>query len=477
MAYLHGIRVEEQATQVSSPVTTTTGVTVAFGTAPVNLAEDPDNATNTLFFCETFAEAKAALGYSEDYESYPLCQVMDSFFKAHAVGPVVFCNVLDPTEHIKSYSESIDVISGQATGTTAGVILSTITVSGMTLDTDYTVEFNDDGYPVFTLADSSTAGPLTVTGSALDPTAVTYSDVIGAYDSDTGVETGIELVRQVYPKFSRFPGLLIAPGFSQIPAVAAALAAKCTDINGRFRCECLIDIDTEAYTKYTDVEAAKDELGVTSEHAILLWPMVQYSDKIMAYSSMLAAFMTKQDYENDNVPGLYPSNKKLGISAAVLSDGTEVYLDETQANELNAIGVVTIINWEGLKCWGNNTAAYPDNTDPKDRWIGCRRFFSWHANSFIVNYNKKVDDPTNYRLIQSLVDSENIRGNALVSEGKCAGMVLEYRKEDNPIENIIDGTVVFRQRIAPWTPAEYILNMLEFDVDMIETALGGGDEE
>ena len=50
---------------------------------------------------------------------------------------------------------------------------------------------------------------------------------------------------------------------------------------------------------------------------------------------------------------------------------------------------------------------------------------------------------------------------------------MEYRREDNPIGNVIDGKIKFRQYLAPYTPAEDILNVLEFDPSMIEAALGG----
>lgn len=84
-----------------------------------------------------------------------------------------------------------------------------------------------------------------------------------------------------------------------------------------------------------------------------------------------------------------------------------------------------------------------------------------------------MDDPANYRLIESIVDSENVRGNSLVSQGKCAGAKTVYNREDNPTGNVINGTIVFKQYIAPYTPAEYILDVLEFDPTMLEAALGG----
>ena len=477
MAYNHGIRIQENPTSVAAPITNESGVPVVFGTAPVNMAADPAAAVNKPILCNTFAEAQAALGYSDDYASYTLCQAMDAFFKAFGIAPVVFVNVLDPATHKAEYTEELTVAAGQAKTTKKGVILSGLTVSNgdaaLTADTDYTTEFDADGTLVITvLADGVTT--LNVSGYQLDATAVKAADIIGSVNAETGIETGMELVRQVYPTFNLVPNLLLAPGWSSTPEVGISLAAKCQGINGVFSCECVVDLDTTTVTKYTDVAKAKTEAGYdVFKHMICVWPKVKYSGKIFDYSAFYAAVCLYTDANNDSVPSLPLSNKPLGISATVLADGTEVVLDTIQTNVLNAVGVVTAVNANGFKTWGNNTAAYPAITDPKDRWINCRRFFSWWGNSFITTYFEKVDNPANYRLIESIVDSENVRGNSLVSQGKCAGIKMTYNEADNPIENVVDGRIVFRQYLAPYTPAEDILNILEFDVTMIQAALGG----
>lgn len=477
MAYMHGVRIQENPTSVSTPVSLETGAHVIFGTAPVNMAADPANATNKLFLCRTFDEAKAAVGYSADYKNYTLCQAMDAYFKAFGVGPIVICNVLDPATHKAEYTETLTVVSGQAVSEVEGVLLDGLTVTGgdtsMTLDTDYTLEFDGEGHLVVTVIKEGVAS-ITLTGNKLDPSKVTAEDIIGSYDAETGKETGIELVRKVYPVLGIEPGLLLAPGWSRNAAVGLALAEKCEEINGAFKCECVVDLDSTAVKKYSDVEAAKEAAGYVSTHMVVLWPMVKCLGKVMAYSAAYGALVAHTDYHNGNIPSLSPSNHVLKITATVLADGTEVNLDFPQANELNGIGVVTALNMNGIfRSWGNNTAAYPAVTDPKDRWICCRRFFSWWGNSFIKTYLEKVDDPANYRLIESIVDSENVRGNSLVSQGKCAGIKMEYNKTDNPIESVMNGKIVFRQKLAPYTPAEDILNVLEFDPTMIEAALGG----
>lgn len=484
MAYQHGIDIKENATSISAPITGTAGLQVVFGTAPVNLLADPYAAVNKLILAYSLADAVAGLGYSTDYESYTLCQSMDANFRLFGIAPVIFCNVLDPKKHKTAQGETeCELSGGQATLKVTGMLLDTLVVKAG--DTkinkeNYIASFDDNGYVVITLTaagqTSIATGKIKISGDRIDPTAVTETDIIGGYNAATGEETGIELVRQVYPKFNMTPGLLLAPGWSHNALVAATLAAKCNEINGVFTCECLIDISTENARKYADVSAEKENIACISKHAILCWPMVKALDKVFYYSAVLAALISYTDASNDDVPNISPSNIKMPVSGAVLNDGTEVLLDQTQANDLNAIGVVTALNSNGWRSWGNNTACYPDNTDPKDRWIACRRFFSWHGNSFILSYFDRVDNPANYRLIENLVDDENIRGNSLVSQGKAAGMRIEYKAAENPVDQVLDGKIKFHQYLAPYTPAEFIENTLEFDPSMLETALAGGEE-
>ena len=179
------------------------------------------------------------------------------------------------------------------------------------------------------------------------------------------------------------------------------------------------------------------------------------------------------DGENNDVPKKSPSNELLNISAAVLADGTEVLLDTSQAELVNSYGIVTAINDNGWRAWGNNTAAYPGTTDPKDRWIACRRMMSWYRNHFILTFKEKVDDPTDSRLVEAIVDSENLYLNSLTQTGDIAGGVIKFSEEENPTESILDGNIIFRTRIAFWVPAEYILNKIEFDPTILQSALGG----
>lgn len=484
MAYQHGVRVLEQATGVVAPIEGTAGLQVVFGTAPVNLAADPYAVTNKPVIAYSWSEAVSQLGYSKDYAKYTLCESMYASFKLLGVAPVIFVNVLDPKVHKKdNEAATVKVENLQAVVEVPGILLDTVKVSvsggdDLTVDTDYILGFNDDGHLVITLLASGTgaaATDLSVQSTSIDPTAVDADDIIGA--SATGEEKGLEVLRQVYPKTGMTPGLIIAPGWSQNPDVGIVLAAKCEEINGYFTCEGFVDIDSseDGCTAYTDLKEAKEDAGITSPHIIALWPCVAVGSQIFHYSAVMAALTAYIDANNDDVPSLSPSNKLVGITGTVLEDGTEVVLDQVQANTVNSFGITTAINVNGWRTWGNNTAAYPATTDPKDRWFCCRRFFSWWGNSFILTYFQKVDDPMNTRLIESVVDSENIRGNAYVSAGKCAAAYIEYNEAENPVTDILNGKITFHQHLAPYVPAEDILNILEFDTDALQSALIGGE--
>lgn len=485
MAYNHGVRVQEQATSLVAPITGTAGLQVVIGTAPVNLAAEPYKATNVPIIAYSFKEAVEQLGYSDDFKNYTLCQSMDATFRVFNVAPIIFINVLDPAKHKKANDEqTVKVESMQATVALKGILADTVEVTAastkLTAGTDYITTFDDDGNLVISLiagGKGASATELKVTSTSIAPEKVKETDIIGGYNASTGVESGMELIRHIFPKFNMTPGLLLAPGWSHKPNVGVVLAAKCEEINGLFTCECLLDIDStsDGATKYTECYEWKSKNGYTNKHAYLAWPQAKIGTKQYAFSAILGALTAYTDANNDDVPNLSPSNKLISLTGLVLDDGTEVVLDQMQANTLNGQGIATAINMGGWRSWGNNTACYPANTDPKDRWFCCRRFFSWWGNSFILTYFQKVDDPANYRLIESIVDSENIRGNSYASQGKCAGAEIEFNEDENPVTDILNGKIQFHQKLAPYTPAEDILNVLEFDPDMLTAALTGGE--
>ena len=480
MAYRHGIYVSEQETSLVAPLNGTAGLQVVVGTAPVHLLANPESAINTPILVYSKAEAVAALGYSDEFESYTLCEAVAASFSVVNTAPMVLINVLDPAKHASELeTRTLQINSGVAVLEEKGVLLGSLLVKSSEIELraeeDYTAAYNADGTLSIAILEGGAADGatnLTISGSKVDPGKVTAADIVGGVDTATGAESGLEVVRQVYPKFGMTPGILTAPRFSADASVSAALQAKTKEINGVFKCVCIADVDSGAdgARKYADVKEQKERQALTDPNAYGVWGYGKVGNVVYSGSALASALTSYTDAANDDIPA-NPSNKTISISAMCLADGTEVLLDQDQANVVNGYGVATWLNMNGFRLWGNRTCAYPGNTDPKDSFFACRRYMSWRANSFIQTYFQKVDSPLNKRLIEAIVDSENVRGNGYVAMGVAARDEITYNEEDNPVTDLMNGKITFHQYMTPYTPAEDIEDVIEFDPDALVSAL------
>ena len=475
--YKHRIETSESENQIITPAEALSGLQVVIGTAPINKADDPASLVNVPIMANSAAEAKEIFGYSDDFESYTLCPSMD-LMEDLGISPVVFVNVLDPTKHKKENSEkSISVTNLKAVYDVADVILSTMVVKNdtatLTNGSDYIVDYEGQ-YPVITLLSSGTAAEATslkVTSQSIDPSTVTKTDIVGGYNIETGEASGIECVRDVFSETNNVPGIIIAPGWSQDKDVAAALQLKTEDLNSAFQLITAIDIDTTKAKSYAAAKTQKDAQGIDDDDAVALWPMVVYKGKTVYYSAVWAAMAALCDADHGDIPYKSPSNETpVPITGTCLKDGTRVRIDLEQAEFLNGDGIITIINFNGWRTWGNNTAAYPEVTTMKDRWVACKRMMNWYRNRLVLEYLDRVDEPNNPRQVENLVDSENLYLNGLVGAGTIAGGTVSYDQEANPIEDVLEGWQTFDVALAFWPPNEYILFRVRFNADLIRAS-------
>lgn len=476
MSYEHGMSIIESPTSVQSPVESLAGLPIVVGTAPINLATD-QSYVNKPLLARSFQEAKSALGYSSDWANYTLCEFMKSHFELYAVSPVVFINVLDPAVHKTEVAAAdVNLVGGKYTINQLGVVLSTLVVKNdggsitYVKDTSYTAEFDDTGKVVITRISGgeivSDTAALELTYDYLNPGAVDADDIIGGVDG-SGNYTGLELINKVFPEFRLVPGLILAPKWSKTSTVAAVMKAKAGNVNGIFKAMAIVDVDaSEAGADvYTEVAALKETNLLTDPLQIVCWPKVKNGNDTFHLSTHLAGVICQTDALNDGIPFVSPSNKSLRASAVVIDAGGEIWLDIGQANVLNGEGVVTPLNLgSGLKVWGNRTGAYPDNTDIKDNYIPIRRMFNWIANTIVLTYFESVDSPIARRRIDSIVDGINIWLNGLTAREALLGGRVEFRAEDNPTADLLDGKVKFKLYLTPPTPMEILVFDLEYDV-------------
>ncbi|KYD24614.1 phage tail sheath family protein [Parageobacillus toebii] len=479
MAYRHGISISERSTSVKSPVQVLSALTVAVGTAPIHLATETVS-INKPVLAMSFDEAVRKLGYSSNYSNFTLCEVMDTHFKLYNVSPVVFINVLDPSKHKTDVTnQSISVQNKKAIINQEGVLLNTLAVkltsggNNLAKDIDYTATYDDTGKVVISAVDggaiSASTTSLVVSYSYLDPSKVTDSDIIGGYDASTGKSTGLELLNSVFPTLQMVPCILIAPKFSKKTAVAAVMKAKVKNINGVFKAKAYIDIDTSIANVYTKAVEYKNTNSLVDEYASIFWGDIKLGDKIYNFSSHAAAVTAQTDEKNDGIPFVSPSNKTL-VMDTLLANGQEVSLGQDQAAYLNENGIITALNFiGGWRLWGNRTSVYPANTDVKDSFIPVRRMFNWVENTLVLSFWVNVDDPTNNRLIDEFIDSANVWMNGLAAVGAMLGGRVEFRQEENPVTDLLNGKVKLHLFMASPPPAEDIEWVVEFDVSYLNS--------
>ena len=478
MAYKHGVYVSEVPTSIIPPVRTTAGLPFVVGTAPINLSDKTN--VNKPVLCYSYQEAVEAFGYSDDWGNYTLCEFIYSHFALFNVAPVVLVNVLDPTVHKGSVDKEEHTFAADAPAVTLskqGVLLDSVVVKsedGTTtyvLDTDYTVGFDEDGNAVITRLEGGAIGevsPIEATYDYIDPTMVDSDDIIGGVDTITGNYEGLELLDKVFPTFGLVPGMVLAPGWSHDPEVAAVMTAKASNINAHFKCIALVDVPEEV-EKYSDVSEWKNQNNFIYERQVVCWPKIKLGTKEFHLSTQLAGVMCKVDSQNDDVPYVSPSNKSIQANGAV-ANGKEVALGPEQAAYLNGQGVVTALNFiGGWRAWGNRTGAYPSMTDVKDTFIPIRRMFDWIGNTLVLTFWQKVDYPITRRLVETIVDSANIWLNGLAARQFILGGRVEFNRDENPTTDLIDGIIRFHVYVTPPAPAREIDFIVEYDPQYLET--------
>ena len=484
MAYKHNIGTNRDTAMPVDTAVSGFGIQVVVGTAPVNLLDDPSSAVNTPILVNSRAEAKALIGESTDFANYTLMQSVYASFRKFTVAPLVLINVLDPAVHKAAVASAAKTLTnGKVTIEDKGALLASVVVKATAegdpcvVDTDYVTDFDADGNLVIAATpDGAIASATTiyVAYTKIDPTAVTASDIIGG-TSSSGVRKGIDVIDIVYNKLKVIPSMILAPQFSATATVAAALETKAELIGSLFNSHAIVDIETTTTKTWTQVEAAKQALGVSTRWATAVWPKANMDGNIIAGSAVIGALLQSRCIANNDVPCDSQDNKDAKINAAVLADGTELQMILEDANDyVVAKGVVTFLYYGGWKAWGSNCCAYPASTEPNNRFTKCVLMNNYLENRFKAEYLTHIGNNGNRKEMESIVTNYNMDLNALVPD-KLAGAEVLFLREDNPDSEIIEGHWKFRTRYADYLPTEYIENDFTWDSSILTEALFGGE--
>lgn len=474
MPYKHGIYGEQVPTTDTLPPSGVATLPVYIGTAPVHQLSDPAVAVNVPIIVNSYEDAKAKIGYSDDWETFTLCESVYAHFKnrIQSMGPIVLINVMDPLVHVTADTASVAITNG------VGYLdeptpLDSIEIALKVKGTDYTVEHTTDGRVKFT-ALTTLDNPSTVTFDRMDVTKVLDADIIGG--NINGDRTGLSVVELVYQTFNQIPTIIASPGWSQIKEIKEAMVTVSQQINGHWDALVVADLNSQTTLTISDAIAWKETNGYTDIGLKVGWPKGQSAGKIFCTSTITVVRMQQTDYANDNVPFVSPSNKQVDITSPVLADGTKITFDETEANELNKHGITTFAfrsgNWV---LWGPHCANYEygADIDPKNVFDSSIRMMRYLTNSFQARYMSDIDGPLNRSVVDTILNDAGTWLNSLIADGKMLYGQIEFTETSNPTSSIVEGDFQFDVLTTTTPVAKSLTFSVQYTTTGVSTLFGG----
>lgn len=448
MTYKHGTYQGEVASDIALPVNLDYGYFIV-GTAPIHKVEKGKRTVNEVKRIGNYAEALEYFGGIEDLD-FSISQAIKSAFVLYGVAPLFVVNILDLERHksdILKRMDNLTLKNGKVLVENHKIITDTLVVkkSGGTVIADATYVWTEKGLEIYAKSDSG--NEIDIEFYEVDITKVTKTEAIGGYNTETMKRTGLELLDDVFNRYSELPAFVDVPDFSHNSDVAAIMETKAKNINGgMFEATPLINAPTTK--RYDEIPLWKDENNILDEDQVILYGNIGLGGESYFQSIHYAHLSMLVDGQNGGVPSQSPSNYKYKMDSLLIKNSEdkwqELTLDkETQANFLNKNGIITAINFKGWRCWGSETALNPLATDPKDKFIYSRRMFKFIGNELVISYFNKVDQKLTFKLAETITKSINLRLSALVATGHFIEAKAELSKEDNDVINVINGDITW----------------------------------
>ena len=444
MGYKHGVQANhiQYSTRVSDNLNGRF-VPVYIGTLPVHTVSGGANLVNTPILLSDFTQAVRTVGYSDDWATYTLCEAIHTHLALYGTGPICVINVFDPSEAEIRSAKSITVTAQNNVIILAqkgNVDIDSVSVDGIEAG-KYTVsyDYNYDTLTIKGVAEDVLKGEVTVKYTEVDASKVTNDMVIGGDDGD-GTVTGIYLVKRVYQDTRLIPSRILAPGFSHVPTVRAAMLKMSAKVNNHFDAFIYTDIPlTQQVSDETkdimpsDVASWKSENSYNADNEKTHWPMWAGNDGHNYHLSVLSvATLQLLESATDGIPYQTCSNNRIRIGGKLFyGTGRKLSLDEESVNNLlNANGIVSAIFHGGdWVLWGPHTASYTqDNADSSNVSETNLAMMYYITNDFQVRRAQDIDKPMSKNRLDQIVAEEQAFLDKLGPTGIGALLYGEARK-------------------------------------------------
>lgn len=451
MQFRHGLRTNEIDSGEKSYFSAKAPI-VVLGAAPINMGDL--NCINQPVLIQNTSEATKYFGGVNKIEGFNISEVLYSAFQLFGVAPVICINVLDPKKHSAVETiRSIPVKNGVAKIEKVGIIPTEMQLKKDGTEeaiesTTYETSFDSKGNLEIYFEDSEITS-IDGTVKYLKPSLVTPEDIIGRVDIKTLKKEGLELIDDIFTKYSVIPGIGIAPGYTHNNELRTIMNTKFQAINGG-KWKSIIVADIPETIEYGDAIKWKKDNNAIDPEQLLCYGIGVLGSNYLHFSTIVACELLRGDAENGGVPCDSPSNKSAKVSKIVYKDEEGNYqdlnLDERQAELLNENGIITAIQTSnGFMIWGNRTSAFQPGgtTEKKDIWIHAKRMIQYICNTIAMNNQNEVDKRMSKTRVIAIRDNINRWLADLKSQEKISGARVEFREIDNPGEKVANGSFVW----------------------------------
>lgn len=465
----HGVFVTQAASVAAMPATRTSGIPFVFGSAPIQSAAHPAP-VNMPVLVRSFSEFRDKFGYSDDWNTYNICEMAYSHFAVYGCAPLIVVCALDPANMNESVAAAdINVVAHRAELPLEAIDNANLVIkqqggsgSAYVKGTDYALAYDYDAGKLYVsvLPDGAAyaATKLNIAYKKVKPSLVTTQALKTALDAIEYCATSIGLV----------PDMIVCPYYSSTATIGKAMAEKAKRVNGLFRCVALIDIESNTVTTVAGAIARKASDGIAEPKAFGCWPKVQYGDRIFCRSTALAGVTALTDSENGGYPNASASNRPIKCDANVLDDGTEIYMTNDDAEALNDAGIITGLNFlGGFKMWGSHTEAYPDSDKPEEIFTSVVRMMNYLNNEIVRMLWDYIDQPLTTRVLDNIMNKLNVWLNGLVGIGALTSAKAALADPASAEDDLRNGIINIALCAVPPTPLQEINVVLSYGTDFL----------
>ncbi|WP_108945625.1 phage tail sheath family protein [Shewanella halifaxensis] len=289
----------------------------------------------------------------------------------------------------------------------------------------------------------------------------------------------LPLIRTTQAKFGFMPKIWLAPNILHRPGAAALAASAISKARGTWIAE------PPAGSTEEEAKAFKDAISNQRVQVLYPRPIVVKEDGSTdldwgapSYAGLIVQMdknMTGETMET----GYWCSPSNFVMPDVV---GTEFDFEyfpndpDCAVNQLNAQGLVTFINFNGIRVFGNRNSSYPAKSD-------VMTFISWRRTMDVIE--ESIEQFTMQFLDRPMFTSPNDVANTLI--GRIAESVDDYLRsmigtsivygeclikvEDNPLSNMMQGKIKFAYKATPAMAMESVEYEAEIYVKGLEDAL------